>query len=202
MVVAVNTPSSTATDEIPDAARLSGFLVAVGRDRDRNAFASLFRHFAPRLKSYLLRQNSDPAAAEEAMQEAMVLVWRKAEQFDPSKASASTWIFTIARNARIDAFRRERRPELDPDDPALAPAAAEQPDASITREQAADQLSEAMQDLSEAERTVLYLAYYEDLSHSMIAKRLELPLGTVKSRLRLAFGKLRNALCETGDIER
>ena len=179
-------------------AELAELLVAVGVRQDRAAFAELFRHFAPRLKSYLLRLGSDNATAEEAMQEAMVLVWRKAGQYDPARANPSTWIFTIARNVRIDVFRRDKRPELDPDDPALVPDPIEPPDANIARSQSAARLNEALKMLSEAEQAVLRLSYFEELSHSMIAERLGVPLGTVKSRLRLAFGKLRDALSELG----
>lgn len=181
-----------------DGAALSALLCAIGERQDKAAFAELFRHFAPRLKSYIIRLGSDAGSAEELTQETMVLVWRKASQFDKAKASASTWIFTIARNARIDAFRRNRRPEFDPDDPALVPDPLEAPDASIDREQSASQLSEAMKRLSEHERAVLQLSFFEDLSHGMIAKRLDIPLGTVKSRIRLAFGKLRAALSDLG----
>jgi len=181
-----------------DGAALSALLCAIGETQDKEAFAELFKHFAPRLKSYIIRLGSDAGAAEELTQETMVLVWRKASQFDPAKASASTWIFTIARNARIDAFRREKRPEYDPEDPALVPDALEAPDEPISREQSAAQLANAMQRLSEPERAVLHLSFFEDLSHGMIAERLGIPLGTVKSRMRLAFGKLRAALSELG----
>lgn len=175
---------------------LSALIRSVAEDRDKAAFAELFRHFAPRLKSYLLRLGSDPGAAEELAQETMVLVWRKAVLYDPAKATASTWIFTIARNARVDAFRRERRPEIDAEDPALVPDSPEPPDEAINREQSAAQLAEAMKTLSEGEKEILHLSFFEDLSHSMIAERLSIPLGTVKSRIRLAFGKLRSALSE------
>ena len=84
--------------------------------RDRAAFAALFAHFAPRVKAWLMRQGAPPAQAEDLAQEALLMVWRKAPLFDPAKASAGTWVFTIARNLRIDAIRRERRPELDPED--------------------------------------------------------------------------------------
>jgi RNA polymerase sigma-70 factor (ECF subfamily) len=194
--IAKEAASGETRESTPDAAALSRLLVAVGSTKDKTAFAELFRHFAPRLKGYLLRLGGDAAAAEEAMQEAMVLVWRKAEQFDPAKANASTWIFTIARNVRIDSFRRERRPEFDPDDPALVPDPEEQPDASLARGQSAVMVREALTRLSEAERAVLHLSFFEDLSHSMIATKLGVPLGTVKSRLRLAFGKLRGELSE------
>lgn len=196
IAIAKEAASGETRESTPDAAALSRLLLSVGSTRDKAAFAELFRHFAPRLKGYLLRLGGDAAAAEEAMQEAMVLVWRKAEQFDPAKANASTWIFTIARNVRIDTFRRERRPEFDPDDPALVPDPEEQPDASLARGQSAVMVREALTKLSEAERAVLHLSFFEDLSHSVIASKLGVPLGTVKSRLRLAFGKLRDELSD------
>ena len=202
MTIATDAPvGKMAAQSQRDPAVLSRLLTAVGDDRDREAFAELFRHFAPRLKSYLLRLGGDAAAAEESMQEAMVLVWRKAGQFNPAKASASTWIFTIARNARIDSYRRDRRPELDPDDPALVPDPIDPPDVNVNRDQSAARVQAAIAALSEAEQSVLRLSFFEDLSHSAIAERLKLPLGTVKSRLRLAFGKLRETLSEVGGKE-
>ena len=132
--------------------------------------------------------------AEEVMQETMFTVWRKAGHFDPSKGSASTWVFTIARNLRIDAFRRDRRPEFDPDDPALTLESEPSVDQAILQEQSAAHLKEALTILSCDEQMLLKLAFYDDLSHSAISKKLGVPLGTVKSRFRLAFAKLRTAL--------
>lgn len=169
-------------------------LRSIAASQDRAAFESLFRHFAPRIKAYLLKSGGDSAAAEELMQETMVTVWRKAVQFDPAKSSASTWIFTIARNLRIDAFRRERRPELDPNDPALVPSSDPDPHIAMEAQQAAERIRAAMAELSTNEQAVLQLAYFDDKAQSTIAKQLDIPLGTVKSRLRLAFGKLRTAL--------
>jgi RNA polymerase sigma-70 factor (ECF subfamily) len=169
----------------------------LARSRDRAAFENLFRHFAPRVKAYIMKLGGDAAVAEELMQETMVLVWRKAGQFDPAKSSASTWIFTIARNLRIDAFRRERRPELDPDDPALAPEPDPSADAAVILQQSAERLNAAIIELGPNEQVVLQLAFFEDKSHSVISDELGIPLGTVKSRLRLAFGKLRSALEES-----
>lgn len=177
---------------------MSACLAAVGRSKDRAAFELLFRHFAPRVKGYLRRLGADAAAAEELMQEAMVTVWRRADRFDPAKASASTWIFTVARNLRIDAWRRDRRPEFDPSDPAFVPDDEPAPDASLDRWQDAERVNTAMQALSESEQAVLRLSFFEELSHSAIATQLAIPLGTVKSRLRLAFAKLRVTL---GDKE-
>ncbi|MCW5713315.1 MAG: sigma-70 family RNA polymerase sigma factor [Bauldia sp.] len=182
-----------------DPATLSRHLCDVAERRDKAAFAELFRHFSPRLKSYLLRLGGSASGAEELVQETMVAVWRKADRYDPSKASASTWIFTIARNLRIDAYRRQKHPEIEADDPALAPEPDEAPDVAVGRGQDAARLTEALSRLSDADRSLLRMSFYDDLSHSTIADRLGLPLGTVKSRIRLAFGKLRTALAQPED---
>lgn len=179
-----------------DAEPMTACILAVADSRDYAAFETLFRHFAPRIKSYLLKIGRDASVAEEVMQETMIMVWRKAGQFDPSKASASTWVFTIARNLRIEAFRRDRRPELDPDDPALAPETETPIDQVLAQQQSEAQLRKAMTLLSEDEQTLLKLSFYDDMSHSTISEKLGLPLGTVKSRFRLAYGKLRAALGE------
>lgn len=175
---------------------MSECLSRIAATGDRAAFEVLFRHFAPRVKAYLSR-GGGAAAAEELMQETMVAVWRKASQFDPSRSSASTWIFTIARNLRIDAYRRERHPEYDPNDPALVPEAEPAADLVIEQRQSAEMIGAALGRLSEAEQSILRLAYFEDEPQSAISRRLGVPLGTVKSRVRLAFGKLRAALGET-----
>lgn len=176
------------------ARRMAECIAAIAASQDRVAFEELFRYFAPRVEAYLRRLGAPQPAAEELMQEAMVTVWRKAGQFDPQKASASTWLFTIVRNLRIDAYRRERRPELDPDDPALTPDPHPRADDLLGAQQSADRLREALTLLNDNERMILNLAYFDDKSHSEIAAGLGIPLGTVKSRIRLAFAKLRNAL--------
>ena len=178
------------------ARRMEDCIAAIAASQDRAAFESLFRHFAPRLQAYLRKLGANPAAAEELMQEAMVLVWRKAAQFDRSKSSASTWIFTIVRNLRIDAFRRESRPEVDMSDPALMPDPDPDADMAIVSRQSADRLHEALAALNDNERAILRLAYFDDKSQSDIAAELRIPLGTVKSRVRLAFAKLRASLAD------
>jgi RNA polymerase sigma-70 factor (ECF subfamily) len=120
----------------------------------------------------------------------MIMVWRKAGQFDPAKASASTWIFTIARNLRINAFHRDRRPELDPEDPALVPESQPPIDQQLAQQQSEAHLGEVMTLLSPEEQMLLKLSFYEDMSHGDISRKLGLPLGTVKSRFRLIYGKL------------
>ncbi|KAB2703132.1 sigma-70 family RNA polymerase sigma factor [Brucella anthropi] len=173
-------------------------MLAVSSRRDVDAFEVIFKHFAPRVKTYMAKLSADTQTAEELMQETMIAVWNKADQFDVAKGALSTWIFTIARNQRIDAVRRARRPEFDPTDPAFVPDAEQPADLRIAERQSASQLRAAMADLPKEQSTLLELAYFEESTHSAIAKKLNLPLGTVKSRLRLAFNKLRAALDNSG----
>lgn len=187
-----DTANSTDGSSVRD--EMSAHLSAVAEAQDRQAFAALFRHFAPRLKSYFARFGDSEARVEEVLQEAFVAVWTKAHLFDPEKASAATWIYTIARNRRIDAFRRERRPEIDPNDPAFVPNDAPEGEAAVAGRDRAEHVARAMAELSESQREVLRLSFFEDESHDAIARRLGLPVGTVKSRIRLAFGHLRTRL--------
>ncbi len=125
------------------------------------------------------------------MQDVMLTVWRKAPGYDPQMASPSTWIFAIARNRRIDALRRDKRADLDPDDPGLMPDTAALPDRVLDARMWETRLAGAIADLPPEQAQMLRLAYYEDRSHGDIASSLRLPLGTVKSRLRLAVARLR-----------
>ena len=181
----------------PGALELERLMTAVAEDRDRDAFAALFSHFAPRLKAFLMRLGSGGVEAEELMQEAMLMVWRRAESFDSRQAGVSTWVFTIARNKRIDALRRERRPEFDPEDPALIPAPPPAADDEFAAREDSARLRKAIAALPAEQAALIRMAYFEDKAHVAIAEETELPLGTVKSRLRLALGRLRKALKET-----
>jgi len=174
--------------------RLADCVEQIAATRSRPAFSDLFEHFAPRVKSYLIRLGSDASSAEEIMQEVMLNVWRKAEQYDRRQASVSTWIFRIARNRRIDSLRRTNKPELDAKDPMLQPAEVEQPDITVNRGQLEVKVREVIETLPEEQLVLLKAAFYEGLSHSEIAKNFGLPLGTVKSRIRLAFMRLRGSL--------
>jgi len=165
---------------------------AVARRRDRAAFAELFGYFAPRIKAYLMRLGSDAASAEDLMQDVMLAVWRRAESYDPAQAGVGTWIFTIARNRRIDAARRERRPALDAEDPALRPEPPAAADQVTAAQQWEERLGTALRELPPEQSEMVRLAYYEDRSHSDIAQKLNIPLGTVESRLRLAVARLRS----------
>lgn len=173
---------------------LADMLAAVAERQDRAAFGALFGHFAPRLKAYIRRLGMEDARAEDLAQEVMLIVWRRAALYDPAQASVSTWIFTIARNRRIDELRRERRPEIDPDDPALVQDTAPMADSVIAQGQAASRLHAAVAELPEEQAIVLRKNFFEDKAHNAIAAELSLPLGTVKSRLRLALTKLRQAM--------
>ena len=176
------------------AAHFAGLIESIAETKNRDAFAALFSHFAPRLKGYLLRLGASDGQAEEVAQEAMLTVWRKAHLYDRKKAAASTWIFTIARNRRIDLLRRQKFPEIDADDPVLVPDAPAQPDEEVISARQDSEVRQALDTLPPEQRELVRLAFYNGWSHSKIASDTNLPLGTVKSRLRLAFSRLRNEL--------
>jgi len=180
---------------IPEAAELNALLARVAEARDRAAFAALFSHFAPRVKAYLLRLGASPALAEDLAQEALLNLWRKAHLFDPAKASTATWLFTIARNLRIDVIRREKRPELAPED--FLPNGEAAAEAAMVLAGDEDRLRAALKDLPPDQIQVIELSFFADKPHSRIADELGIPLGTVKSRLRLAMARLKRALGET-----
>jgi len=188
---------SGATGGAPAATAVPGpedWLRAIAEREDRAAFASLFRAFAPRIKGYMMRLGCSAAQAEDLVQETFVGVWRKARLYDPAKAAAATWIFTVARNLRIDLLRRERRPEIDPDDPALVGDAAPLPDAELSGKQQAARVRAALATLPAEQVSVVELSFFAGKAHGAIAEELDIPLGTVKSRLRLAFRRIRSAL--------
>ena len=161
-------------------------------NKDVSAFEEIFNHFAPRVKAFLMKSGADPQMAEECTQEVLATVWRKAHLFDPSRASASTWIFTIARNKKIDAIRKQNRPEPEQ----LYPEQDYEPDqeAVVELQQETERLVTALGELPEKQRILVEKAYLGELSHSEIAEITGLPLGTIKSRIRLALEKLRHAM--------
>ncbi|HET9206313.1 MAG TPA: sigma-70 family RNA polymerase sigma factor [Burkholderiaceae bacterium] len=166
---------------------------------DRSAFAVLFKHFAPRVKAYLIRAGLAPELAEELAQETMVSVWRKAATFDAARAQLSTWIFTIARNLRIDHLRRQGDIH-DADAPEAADLLEQvahdgaNPDDQIDASRREGAVRAALRQLAPEQVQILRLAFYDEQSHARIASELNMPLGTVKSRIRLAVGHLRRLL--------
>lgn len=167
-------------------------MVSVRDARDKTAFAALFDHFAPRLKGFVMRSGLSAAQAEEIVQDVMLTVWRKSEQFDPHRAQVSAWIYQITRNRQIDLIRKERRPvpeELSQDDEV-------EPDASqmLAVEQEAGQLKKALSRLKPDQRAIIEKAYLGELTHQEISKQTGLPLGTIKSRIRLGLERLRHEL--------
>ena len=176
------------------AAEAADLIEAIASRQDRAAFATLFRHFAPRVKAFIIRGGTDAETAQEVAQEALVMVWRKAASFDRLRASAATWIYTIARNKRIDLLRRSARP-IDAEDWLVVYAPeGEDADKSVLAGQTYTRVKELLGGLSEDQLVVIRKAFFEDKTHTVIAEELKLPLGTVKSRIRLALGRLREAL--------
>ncbi|MDD3444888.1 MAG: sigma-70 family RNA polymerase sigma factor [Zavarzinia sp.] len=177
-----------------DRETLADLVEAIAERGDRAAFARLFAHLAPRLKAFLMRLGASAGTAEELVQDVMLTIWRKAASFDRRQSSVTTWTYTIARNRRIDLIRRETRPDLDPEEPALQPSAPVAADTALEVERRDAALRMAIAELPEEQADLLRLAYYEGKSHSEIADIRNLPLGTVKSRMRLAFNRLRRAM--------
>ena len=170
------------------------WIVAIATRQDRDSFALLFTRFAPRVKSYLLKLGCRGEQAEELAQEALLTVWRKASYYDPSRASASTWIFTIARNLRIDAIRRERHPEDLEHEPEMMPPHPEAADQAMEAGERDARITAALKTLPEEQAEVVRLSFFQDRPHGEISEHLGLPLGTLNSRLRLAKARLRTQL--------
>lgn len=168
------------------------WMLAVRDNRDRTAFAALFDHFAPRLKGFVIRSGAAPHQAEEIVQDVMLTIWRKADTFDPHRAQVSAWIYQIARNRQIDIARRENRPM--PEELREEPGSA--PDASqiLAIEQETAQLQQALATLKPQQRAMIEQAYLGELSHQQISTQTGLPLGTIKSRIRLGLERLRHEL--------
>ena len=175
----------------------SRWIVAVAESRDKKAFKQLFNYFGPRIKGFCQNNGSTSDRADEVVQEAFVNIWRKANLFDPKKASAGAWIFAIARNSRIDLIRKENRPEADTTDPFFEQNEPESPLAVLETERKSKLLRDFVRDLPAEQQQVLKLAFFEEKPHSEVAEELGIPLGTVKSRIRLAFKRIRS---EFGEI--
>ncbi|UFS78622.1 sigma-70 family RNA polymerase sigma factor [Tardiphaga sp. 37S4] len=180
---------------LPSPVELIRLIDAVAQAQDRKAFAQLFAYFAPRVKGFLMRTGLAEAVAEEVTQEVMIAVWRKASYFDPSRAGASTWVFTIARNQRIDRLRRSRSRTADhlldlSDEPDTPPSGED----IVIMAEREEEVRKALATLSNEQATIVKLSFFSEAPHAEIARELGIPLGTVKSRVRLALNRLRTLL--------
>ena len=183
---------SVKTDENSKRLAWLAQVAAVRDTQDTAAFEELFAYFGPRVKSFLMKSGASADLAEECTQDVMVTIWKKSHLFDPAKASVSTWIFTIARNRRIDLLRKQRR--VEPEDLPWGPEADPHQDDVLALQQETEILGKAIADLPDKQRILIEKAYYGELSHSEIAAETGLPLGTIKSRIRLALDRLRHAI--------
>ncbi len=180
--------------EVKIAIDLVTLIERIGRERDKAALTSLFEHLAPRVKSMILKQGANNALAEDLVQETFINVWRKAALYSPERGAAGAWIFTIARNLLIDQMRRQsNKPYEDLEGIELisdAPLGIH----FVEQRQVVERVTRALDTLSEEQREVVRLSFVLEMPHSVIAKRVGIPLGTVKSRLRLAYDRLRPLL--------
>jgi RNA polymerase sigma-70 factor (ECF subfamily) len=169
---------------------------AIVKFHNRQAFADLFDHFAPKLKAYYRKGGLEAMLAEDLAQETMLAVWRHAAKFSPSAGSPSTWIFTIARNQLIDHARRQKSRQGDLNDPTIQPMPVEIADDLVDAQQRYRSLKAGLEKLPKEQATILKMAFFDQKAHSEIALETGLPLGTVKSRIRLAMQRLRDDLGE------
>ena len=181
----------------------TALVAAVAAHADKQAFTRLFDHFAPRIKAYLVRLGTNQGHADEMTQDIMLVLWRKAAMFDPRRSSLRTWLYRVARNRRIDMMRRERVDFRDPADFALdiVDPGALGADQHIDMQSRDHLLREALLRLPQDQASLVQMAFFDGLSHSEISKRMQIPLGTVKSRIRLAFSRLRRQLEAVGISE-
>jgi RNA polymerase sigma-70 factor (ECF subfamily) len=171
-------------------------LLQVARNRCADAFATLFSHFGPRIEAYLRRLGAQPAQAEDLAQDVMMTVWQRAVQFDQERAPVGAWIFAIARNRLIDVQRRNGREKVVLDQPSVADVIEGKAEEALYLNEIERHLRKAMTALPHEQTVLLRQGYYEDKSQSTLADEHRLPLGTIKSRQRLALAKLRRLLVE------
>jgi RNA polymerase sigma factor (sigma-70 family) len=168
----------------------------VQSQRDRIAFRELAAYFAPRLRQFLASRGASRHDADEVTQETLLAIWAKASSYDASRASLSTWIYSVARNRWIDRTRKAKRYDIDPKDPAWVPSAPESPDEAYDTKEREKRISIAMNGLTVDQAEIMRKVYFDGKAHRVVAEELDIPVGTVKSRIRLALGKLRNLLFE------
>ena len=175
-------------------------LAKVAESQDIGSFKKIFDYFSPRLKSFLMRSGADETIAEEIIQETMTIIWTKADYYDPKMASPSTWIYTIARNKKIDILRKSRKAILEDIDTAVLPPVESKADENIEHDQKFEMITQYLDDLPEDQLNLLKMNFFEEKSHGEISEITKIPLGTVKSRIRLALEKIRGKLEKDGTM--
>ncbi|MCX2721354.1 sigma-70 family RNA polymerase sigma factor [Roseibium salinum] len=189
---AIHNPDCAETELTPEDHLV--LIKRIAEKRDRDAFQALFLHFGPRVKAIMQQSGADPALAEDLVQDVMLTVWSKVHLYAAERGTVSTWIYTIARNARIDRFRRRSsRPYQDLDTIEVASEECNGEDA-LFASQRAGLVALALEELPAEQREIIESAFVRDMSQTEIAEKLSLPLGTVKSRMRLAYTKLKAKL--------
>lgn len=168
------------------------WMLAIRDNKDRNAFGSLFDFYSPRLKAMIMRSGYKSEHAEDIVQDVMLTVWRKAAQFDPHRAQVSSWIYQIARNRQIDLGRKEARPV--PEDITVEQTVPDDATQILALEQETQKLRHVLTRLAPDQREMIEKSYLGQLSHSQIQSETGLPLGTIKSRIRLGLQRLRHEL--------
>ncbi len=171
---------------------LSNYLKDIGESQDKVAFANIFKYFAPRLKSFFIKLGAAETQAEEIIQEVMIAVWTKSKTYDNAKSSVSTWIYTIAKNKRIDKIRKEKKHNTVESDESLEIPIPSKQEEHLLATEVNEKLHHSLQFLPKEQAELLKLSYFYEKTHSDIARDLSLPLGTVKSRIRLALSKMKN----------
>jgi RNA polymerase sigma-70 factor (ECF subfamily) len=191
-------PQSAAQDPVTSSRTYDDCLVRIATHRDRRAFEALFDHYAPRIKTLLIRTGSPSGAAEDLAQEALLAIWRKADQFDPRRASSAAWIFTIARNLRLDSLRRGSA-SLHALDTSFGAEGPLQPDAALAGVEDTQRVRAAMRVLNPDQAKAIEMAFFHEQTHLQIAEALKVPLGTIKARIRFGMIRMRAILeRETG----
>lgn len=192
----MSTPSNSKTVTAKSPKYWAALMLQIAEKQDRKAFQAIYDFYAPRVKSFTMRSGLSPAIAEDVAQETLLTVWRKAGQFNPALASVSTWIYTIARNKKIDRLRRDSRPLPDANDPTFAGPGEMSPESAVWHSINAEKVRTALDQLPQDQKQVLYMAFIEENAHAKISEKLDIPLGTVKSRIRLGLGKLKALLAD------
>jgi len=173
---------------------MADLLQRIAERADPAAFRELYEAYGPRVKAYMMRQGADAGTAEDLAQETLLTVWRKAALYAGDRGSMTTWVFAIARNLRIDRLRREVPWQQLPEGRLTEASSEPLPDEAMAEKERQERVQAALAELPPEQKDVVILAYLEGLSHSEIAERLGLPLGTVKSRMRIAYQKIRQTL--------